>query len=892
MSGRNRCGKEVVDMVGRIFDVRLAACALVILGVISAAPLTAAPVELIDKARVEVIKPGIAIQQGSALSATSADIDPASRTYVVLYWPRTEGVAGYNLYRKEESAASYPQIPINGKKPISTVKTCAELEAIIPQGSAEWQMLSNAFATVDPDNLPQPESPPITIKNSPLPPEHQLAPKKVLSPLATIGKIRPDLSLLAKGPCVPLDRGLTKTEEALFDVMATANLKIRLARGLGYIDNAVTAHTNYVYELRGVGARGSEVVIAQNVKVQAGHFVLPSPPSSVSAAAGDARVLVLWNRNNAAYSFAVGRANSPAGTYQQVNDQPVVYDITEDLDGQPIATPKPGLVDYQRWTEDGLPATHDVVTSGGTTTVAGPANGSTYYYKVASVDILGRQGSWSSASSAVTPIDQTPPRAPEDFSVDASTSPVGLALSWRKVTLDIDGHQETDSGQTYNIFRADNLDALENVDMLTTSSGYFVHNMTANPTDPASVDLSWTDSSPVLVQPYGEKDFYYRVQCVDARGNKGSFSAAISARVPDTTPPGPTKVVGADGFADHIRVYWQPNTEPDIGGYQVYVGVCDKGQPYRPTVGNRDEKPLPCDYALVGEILNTEAKKRLSDTGRIYFDDFSRPSGSPICYSYWIRAFDLSRNVYSGVGNNGCPDVNEYVCQRLYEEDAPPAPVISALKARNNTVEVDWVSSPIQDLRAFHVYRSEKENDAPVFVGCVFTDGSVSSAKWGGMKPKCEDIPAEANPTAISGVFKDDKVKPNTIYWYRVAAVDWLGNESDSADVRNIPAVSTFTYSKDVPSMPVVSPPSGIRSEGCGVTVRWTPNFDAAAYKGFIVFRGSASSGPFRQVSPVLNKNEFVDASALRNVDYWYCVQAMDTAGKLSEPSAAVLYRY
>jgi len=593
----------------------------------------------------------------------------------------------------------------------------------------------------------------------------------------------------------------------------------------------------------------------------------------------------------------VGRSTASGGPYQQVNPDPILYDVTEDLDGNALATAKPGLVDFQRWSDDGLPITHEVVTSGGATiTVDGPANYTKYYYKVASVDILGRQGGWSSTPEAATPVDKTPPRAPGDFKVDPSSAPVGLAVSWRKVTLDSIGHQELDATNTYNIYRADTLSALENVAALTPASGLFVHSLTATPSDPTTPTLSWTDTNPILVPPYGEKDFYYRVQCVDAHNNIGSPSAALSGRAPDTKPPGGTKVTGAEGFADHIRVFWEPNTEPDLAGYQIYVGVCDMGKPYQPGRPGQKESTLtnvaPCDFALAGEILLSEANKRKAETGKIFFDDFSVAPGSPICYAYWVRAFDVARNVYPGKYSSGCPDTGEYVCQKLLEETAPPFPIISALKARSNSVLIEWLASPIQDLRAFHIYRSEKENDPPVFVACVFKDGTVSPTKWAGMKPKCEDIPAEPNPTAILASFEDKNVEPNKVFWYRVSAVDWLGNESEKADLTKIPAISTFTYSRDVPPTPVVLAPSGTPPAGCGLIVKWTPAFDAAKYEGFMVFRSTVSAGPYRQVSSIVAGNEFTDKSALRDTDLYYRVQAMDKMGKLSEPSAAVLYKY
>jgi hypothetical protein len=214
------------------------------------------------------------------------------------------------------------------------------------------------------------------------------------------------------------------------------------------------------------------------------------------------------------------------------------------------------------------------------------------------------------------------------------------------------------------------------------------------------------------------------------------------------------------------------------------------------------------------------------------------------------------------------------------------------MKARSNSVVIEWLASPLQDLKAFHVYRSEKETDPPSFVASVLTDGTVSSSRWEGLNPRCEDIPAEANPTAFLASFEDRGLEPNKVYWYRISALDWLGNESEKADITKIPAISTFTYTRDIPATPALIPPGPQPSEGCGLLVRWTPAFNPAGHTGFMVFRSPSASGPFRQVSPVVQGNEFTDTTALRGMDHYYKVQVMDRRGYLSEPSAPVLYRY
>ena len=150
--------------------------------------------------------------------------------------------------------------------------------------------------------------------------------------------------------------------------------------------------------------------------------------------------------------------------------------------------------------------------------------------------------------------------APDAVQVTPRTGPEGLIVSWRKVDRDVDNHQVADTTQTYRIFRADAHALLENVPSLAT---YQVATVSANPSDLATPTVKWTDTDPALVQPYGEKTFFYRLTCTDVAGKTSAPSAIIGGFVPDTRAPGPTDPDGAKGFADHIRVFWKPNTEPD-----------------------------------------------------------------------------------------------------------------------------------------------------------------------------------------------------------------------------------------------------------------------------------------------------------------------------------------
>jgi hypothetical protein len=788
--------------------------------------------------------------RAALLQATSAGVAHDGTTYVVLRWESVDDVAGYNLYRRVEGAPPRETRPINGRTPITPPTSGRRLRQLVPDGSSEWHALARGFdAAAGPGSI-------------------ELA-----------------------NPAVHFERGLTAEELQVVRGAAQANLALGQAAGLAYTDRGVKAELHYVYELRGLLKDGTELRLALDLPVWAGHFVLPDPPSGVATQAGDRRALVLWNRNPYAATFIVQRSTSPGGPFLPVNPKPVAYDLETGIDGQPLLAPQPGFLDVGAWDTNGLPTSHEVQG----VNVFGPDNGITYWYQVASRDTLDRAGPWSAAVAA-TPVRSLRPMAPDDLQVSPTTSADGLVVTWRKVTRNVENHQLPDVTQTNYVFRAETREALED---LTALPGHLVATIPANPQDVTTPLLSWTDTDTALVPPYGTKPFFYRVRVTDPFGNLSAPSAVISGAVPDTTPPGPTTLITATGMVDHIRVEWRPNTEPDLAGYQIYRGVCDRGFLYIPgiiheldkegRITTKGESRYRCDMTLVGDVSLGDANAMWAADGSIWFDDFSVPEGSPLCYGYWVRAYDLAGNLYAG--NNGCPLPGEYRCARLHEKTPPPVPVMTGLLARNNAVLVEWMSSPVQDLHAFHVYRSDTELDPPRFLACVFTDGTVSSTPWTGLVPSCADVPAVPDPLAARGSYLDPTAEPHHIYWYRVSALDWLGNESDGSAIDDIPASSTFAYTSDLPPAPVVQPPTASVGAGCGLDVAWGPTLDPASMQGFVVFRAAVGDA-YRQVSGIVAGNSFTDATARRGVDYLYCVQSIDHVGLLSQPSLPVLHRY
>jgi len=153
-------------------------------------------------------------------------------------------------------------------------------------------------------------------------------------------------------------------------------------------------------------------------------------------------------------------------------------------------------------------------------------------------------------------------------------------------------------------------------------------------------------------------------------------------------------------------------------------------------------------------------------------------------------------------------------------------------------------------------------------------------------------MPPEAMTSSLKMSYLDKTAKPNKIYWYRVTALDWLGNESESANILKIPAVSIFSFSAKLPPAPVVLPQSASVRDSCGLLVRWNLAVSLSGLKGFLVYRSYKAKSGYRQVSPLIHGQQYTDNSAMHGASYWYTVQAINKKGRLSKPSKAVIHVY
>jgi len=798
---------------------------------------------------------------------------------VLLTWPQNTRVQAFNLYRRTAAETAYGEKPVNSA-PIAVLRDCDEIKTIIPATSEEWKEISTVLQTDSGSGGGGIRDEGHPFQNDVKDPKKQKQLKTAIQSETRFAVMPSPIRIrrfLGFDPCQLYTVRPDSRNGELLQMLARRFYKIAQVIGQAYVDDAVTIGTTYYYEIRGL-RDGREEILASNVRVVAGTDTPLPAPLNVQAIAGDSRVMVSWDSVASTTGYDVFRRTMPAGSWIKVNAEPVMVKMTADLNNDSLAVPVYGLIDYRRWDEaTGLPDTHEVDGAA----VDGPANKTTYRYRVSARNALGTPGTPSAETASVTPTDQTRPGLPMDLKAES----VGqdLKLSWSKVTLDELGRIEEDGVKGYDLYRCASQ---------TDTAGTKIN--TSLILQPALVTtVAYTDVNPAGGIHYGDAQFFYRLRSHDNHSHVSVFSATATGIVPDIFPPDPPKNVAAEGFQHYIRVCWTPNSEPDLESYMLYRSLCNYGR-WTPPDQERKTGVNCGPFVLITEMTKKEAEDSLARYGKICFNDASVPAASPLCYAYWVKAKDKSQNE-SGQWPYPNLTAETVVCQRLLDETPPPLPIVSGMQAQDNAIKIDWISAPIQDLGAFHVYRAEKEGDPYIWVGgmTVVKPPAVSTPLTTPFKPAkpcgCDSIPLVAHSGMKSGSFIDKKVEAKKIYWYKVTSVDQNGNDAkpDSA----VP-YSTFTFRSAGPAQPVITSPIGKSSGHCGLEIKWTPAFSATTHMGFIVFRSGTEAGPYYQLGAMLKTNAFIDSMINAKNVYWYKIQAFDFRGRPSALSLPQQGRY
>jgi len=633
-------------------------------------------------------------------------------------------------------------------------------------------------------------------------------------------------------PCFLSKVSTTDTSKwQVLSMLGVSNYKIGLVLGQAYFDSSAVNSKRYVYTIQGVTSDGRKSEYLDSVLITAGVFSLLAAPTGVQGVKGDCKAQILWNEVNDAIGYHILRRRTPSGVLRRISEGTIALVCSVTIADDTLPSPKLCFTDVMCWDTMGYPTSHDVAGH----SISGPFNDSIYYYRIKAIDILGRAGQASSQIS-VKPMDTTPPQAPTSVTVEAKGDT--LVVSWQRVVFDKYRRIELGGIKGYAIYRADSM-----ADTLGTTLSLTV----AQPTD-TLLSVIYKDASSIIKPAYGEKMFFYKMRAIDKAGNVSVLSSPVSGFIPDTTPPNPPIDLKAEGYGNYIELNWNKNTEPDMGGYEIYRGECHGDT----VIDKQGERKIYVPYPLY--VLAT-----IDDPDSIVYWDTNVPEGKPTCFKYAVKAFDKKQNL---------SDTSNTVCEKIREDVGPPAPIIVDLKARDKAILIEWVSPPVQDLFDFIVERTvdtvnwiqvNEELTFPTYVGC-------------------DDIPPINNWAADSVFsFLDTSVTAKKLYLYRVKGADFHGNIGDPSVYQ-----ATFTYDYSNKYKPVIKVKRNSFNPYLNIT--WTPAYEATL-AGFIVFRRAKPDVKFSQISPLIKGNAFVDKKVRRGVIYEYVVQSILTNGNRSEPS-------
>ncbi|MDP6780058.1 MAG: hypothetical protein QGI83_25110, partial [Candidatus Latescibacteria bacterium] len=240
-------------------------------------------------------------------------------------------------------------------------------------------------------------------------------------------------------------------------------------------------------------------------------------PGNLRAAGDIGRIALTWNpvANTSLVGYGVWRSTSATGTFVRLAGEVADTLITTSRNTFPDTTVDRSVA-------------------------------SVYFYRVNSVDNLGRSSDLSVIASAEVAEDGRPPAAPADLSAVTDVETGHVTLSWTAPQADAN-NQELTGLQDFKVFRSkDTQDAFVQIGTVSASQTTF--------TDSTSLEI--------------DARYFYRVSAVDGDENESgrSGSASFTTAGSGVTVPSGLRATGSVG---RVEVNWNAVSEPELIGYLV-----------------------------------------------------------------------------------------------------------------------------------------------------------------------------------------------------------------------------------------------------------------------------------------------------------------------------------
>lgn len=224
--------------------------------------------------------------------------------------------------------------------------------------------------------------------------------------------------------------------------------------------------------------------------------------------------------------------------------------------------------------------------------------------------------------------------------------------------------------------------------------------------------------------------YYYYLSAFDHAGNEAS-SRKIFVDVQDVSPPRKPENLTVKADTGKLVLNWRTNEEPDLAGYLVYR-----------TVNEAKRR----NFVLVTSSI-------LKDTTMIQL----LPKHVRNQFFYQVVAVDTSFN-------RSLP--SDFAVGRMPDVLVPERPQIKKVTYESGVSIIEWIGNVDRDLAGYYVYRSD-------------------SSELLGQRVNVDIVARDIVK------FSDRSAFANHNYFYRVAAVDSAGNESEFS-----PSVQAFREEK------------------------------------------------------------------------------------------------
>ncbi|MCB0475675.1 MAG: hypothetical protein KDC69_08360, partial [Flavobacteriaceae bacterium] len=225
---------------------------------------------------------------------------------------------------------------------------------------------------------------------------------------------------------------------------------------------------------------------------------------------------------------------------------------------------------------------------------------------------------------------------------------------------------------------------------------------------------------------------YFKLKAVGKNGEH-IFSPPDMVQPIDSVAP--IKPIGLSGTIDTlgvVKLYWEPNTEPDLGGYKIF----------------RADRPNQ-EFTMLNKY--SEARPEYTDT---------------------VNAATFAKNVYYRIAaldqRYNQSDYSDVLVLKRPDKIPPTSPVFDSYEQRQDGIALKWIKSSSDDVAKEILYRKIMGNGSDL---------------W-------EKIyEAETDTTAY---YLDTKIEPGGNYYYTLVAVDQSGLESPPSPPLAIDVVGTM----------------------------------------------------------------------------------------------------